>query len=891
MAADGADRDPWRERWRRLAGREPADEVDDELAFHLEMRAREGEVLGLPPHTARERAERRFGDLEAVRRECKRMVTRRERRMARSEALEQLMQDVRFALRGLRRQPGFTAVAVLTLALGIGANSAIFAVVDAVLLRPLPYPDPERLVRVYHANPRDGVWDGRFSPPDFEDAVAGARRFASISTFLFEPDQSGVNLRGDNGPVRLPSAHVDAAFFPTLGTAPALGRTFQPADLVEGRDRVLVISQRLWRTRFAGRRDLIGRPLSLDGEPFTVLGVMPESFAYPTPEVDVWLPISLIGEDDIPTFRGLRWLDVVARLAPGATAAEGAGELSRTLARLAAEHADSNEGWDRAIVQSLHGDLVGEVEPVLKVLFAAVCLVLLIACANLVNLLLARGTARAGELAVRSALGAERWRLVRQLLTEGLVLALAGGALALALAHWGVRLLVTIAGEHLPRALEIRADGRWIAFTLLVSVAAALLFGLLPALRWSAPTRARAALRGEARTTAGGGEREALRGALVVAQTSLAALLLVGAGLLVHSLWRLTSEDPGFRAEGVLAASVTFPSDLPEGELPRRRDALLARIRAVPGAVAVGGSKTLPLSGQSEPYGFALPERPEEHLVPTGGATIVTPGYFAALGIPLLRGREFRSDETRETPLSIIVNAALARQHWGTVDAVGKTVLIFQTPATVVGVVGDVRAQGLGQPAPAALYVGSHRAPRSSLKVFVRTTGEPAAVAGAVRRAIAEVEPDLPIAELVPLEELVSRTLVRPRLFASLLAVFSGLALVLAVVGLYGVVSFAVAQRTREIAVRMALGAAQASVLRLVLGRAVRLSGLGLALGLLAALVTARVLAGQLYGVAPNDPATFLVVGSTLALAALVAGYLPARRAVRVAPASALRAE
>ena len=834
--------------------------------------------------------------------------------MARSEYLTDLLQDLRFSARSLWRRPGFTAVAVLTLALGIGANSAIFSVVDGVLVKPLPYAEPERLVRVHHANPAEGVWDGMLSPPDFEDAFTGLDRLQAVGTFFYQPAQTGVNLgaesrdegprrrAGDGGrhrpvnlrdggePMRATATHVGAGFFPALGVAAQVGRTLHPAENVEGSDRALVISDRLWRGRFGGDPELVGRSVALDGEKYRVVGVMPPRFAFPAPEVDVWLPISLIGEDDIPTWRGLRWMQVVARLAPGATPESARAELDRRLAAIAAAHPDTNEGWTAAVVEPLHTSLVGDVRPVLRVLFAAVGLVLLIACANLVNLLLARGTARAQELAVRAALGAERRRLLRQLLTEGLVLSLLGAAVGLAFAVWGVRLLVALAAEHLPRAADIQPDLRLVGFTLAIAMASALLFGLLPALRWSR-SAGTASLRGEGRSAVGGGERERLRGALVVAETALAVLLLVGAGLLLNSLWRLVRVDPGFRSEGVLALSITFP-DMPDPEeLPRRRDAVLARVRQVPGVVAVGGSKTLPLHGQGEPYGFALPERPDDTITPAGGAFIVTPGYFDALGIPLLRGRTFRPDEPTEPPIGIVVNAALARQVWGTADAAGRRVMFGETPAEVIGVVGDVRTAGLGQPAEAAMYVGSHMAPRSTLKLFVRTQGDPARMAQAVRRAIHELEPDLPVSGVMPLEQLVSHTLVRPRVFATLLAIFSALALVLTMVGLYGVVSFAVAQRTKEIAVRVALGASRGNVLRMVLGRVARLSGLGLAVGLAAAFALARVLAGQLYGVGARDPLTFAVVAGALALAALVAGWVPARRAVRVAPAHSLRGE
>ena len=879
--------DLWRERWRRLAGREPVSEVDDELAFHLEMRAREALARGLDERQAREAALVRFGDLDAIRRECKNTVKRRERRMARSEWLADLLQDFRFSLRALRRRPGFTAVAVLTLALGIGANSAIFSVVDAVLVRPLPYRDPENLVRVSHANASKGIWDGTFSPPDLADLTPGLQKLTSIGLYLHQPGQSGVTLSTAEEPVRIEAAHVDAGFFPTLGVGAVAGRTLLPEENVEGKDRVAVISHRLWQTRFGGAGDVVGRTLRLEGEPFRVVGVMPARFAYPAPEVDVWVPVSLIGEDDIPTLRELRWLQMVARLAPGATPEQAKAELDQRLAAIAARNPGTNEGWDSAAVQTLHGHLVGDVRLVLRVLFAAVGLVLLIACANLVNLLLARGTARAAELGVRTALGAERRRLVRQLLTEGFVLSLLGGAVGLVLGVASVRLLVALAGDQLPRAAEIAPDLRLVGFTFGVAVVAALLFGLLPALRWSRAAGA-AAPRGEGRGTIGGGERERLRSALVVVETGLAVLLLVGAGLLLNSLWRLTRVDPGFRAERALMLAVSFP-EMASEELLQRQEALLERLRAVPGVVAAGGSKTVPLQGQGEPYRFALPARPEELMTPAGGSFIVTPGYFEALGIPLLSGRDYRWGE--ETP-TLVVNAALARQLWGGLEqAMGQSLILLGTPFEVVGVVGDVRTQGLSAAAPPAMYFGPHVARRSSLKLFVRTRVDPASMERAVRVAIREVQPDLPIFDVAPLEQVVARTTVQPRVWATLLAIFSALALVLTVVGLYGVVAFAVAQRTKEIAVRMALGASRGAVLGMVLGRVTRLSGVGLALGLAAALALGRVLAGQLYGVTARDPATFVVVAGALALAALAAGYVPARRAVRTAPASSLRGD
>ena len=875
---------PRRRPLRRYFRPDPAVEVDDELAFHLEMRAAELEARGVPAAAARERALARFGDVTSTRAECLDIARRKERRMARSEYLVDFLQDLRFGLRGLRRRPGFAAVAILTLALGIGANSAVFTVLDAVLLRPLPYPDADRLVRVHHVDREEWVLDGKFSPPDFEDVAPGADRFASLAAYFSEPGQSGVNLRGDGEPVRLLSAHVAAEFFPTLGIGARLGRTFQPADLVPGKDRSLVISSRLWESRFGGDEGAVGRKVTVDGEPFTVVGVMPSHFAFPAADVDVWLPLSLIGEDDIPRMRGLRWMQVVGRLGPGVSPQAARAQLDGLLARLAAAHPDTNEGWTESRVVPLLDSMVGGVRPALRVLGGAVGLVLLIACANLANLLLARGTQRVRELAIRSALGAERHRLVRQLLTESLALALLGGSAGLALAWACLQALRGLPTEWLPRAQDLGLDLRVVAFTFAVALVSSLVFGLAPALRGARSAAA------AARGNRGASERlSGLRAALVVAETALAVLLLVGAGLLLRSLWTLTHTDPGFRPDNVLVAGFSVHGEMSGEERVQQQQRLLRRMAEVPGVVAVGASKTLPLHGGGEPYTFGVPGR-EAEVRPAGGAIIVSPGYFEALGVPVLAGREYTfADAGADAPLRLIVNRALARQLWGEGQALGQTIAFGKTTGTVIGVVGDVRVEGLAAEAPATLYVGSHMAPRSSVKLFLRTAGDPATVAPAVRAAVAEVEPDLPIAELAPLTELIARTVVEPRFFATLIGIFSALALVLALVGLYGVLSFAVAQLTREIGIRIALGAERNRVVRMILGRTARLSGLGIALGLAGALAGGRVLAGQLHGVAATDPATLLAVATVLGAGAMIAGWLPARRAAAVEPAISMR--
>jgi predicted permease len=802
--------------------------------------------------------------------------------------MESVSRNLRYAVRTLRRNPGFAAVALLTLALGIGANSAIFTVVDAVLLRPLPYAAPEGLVRLSHEDREEGIRDGSFSPPDFEDLAARSTAFERLAAYFYSPGQSGMNLRGSGEPLRLETAFVSREFFPALGVAAEAGRTLAPDENTPGSDRVVVISHRLWRSRFGEDRAIVGRRVSLDGEPFTVVGVMPPSFEYPARQTDVWVPLSLIGEDDIPRQRGLRWLSVFGRLRDGATLESARTETDAILRQIAEAHPESNEGWTTAGLRSLRDEVVGDVRPVLLVLLGAVGLVLLIACANLANLLLVRGTARSREIAIRGALGAERGHLVRQMMTESLVIAVLGGVLGLVLAVWGVDVLTALAGDALPRRDALAPNARVLAFTLAVSLLTGLVFGLLPALR-SSRVAIGAVLRG-GRGDTDGRERQGVRSALVVAEVALAVVLLVGGGLMLRSLWKLVNVDPGFRSENVLALSVTLDDGLDPAVRFRRRDRIIDRISELPGVVAVGGSKTMPLHGGGEPVEFTLPERPGTAFHPDAGTFLVTPGYFRALRIPLRRGRGFTDADTIRPVL--IVSESMARRLWPGEDPVGRSLQL--TPAVgaeVVGVVADVRTEGLTKAPGAAAYLPSHFAPRSTVKLFVRTTRDPLSLAAAVRRAVWEVDPAQPISEMAALGRVVGETITRPRLFAMLLGLFSALALALALIGIYGVISYGVAQRTREIGIRIALGADRAAVLRDVVGRTARLTAAGLAAGIVGALALTRVLAAQLYGVGPTDVPTFVAVAVLLSIVALVAGYLPARRAAAVDPAIALRYE
>jgi predicted permease len=826
-------------------------------------------------------------------------------------AFDDLGKDLRHGLRLLGNNPGFTTVAVLTLALGIGANAAIWSVVDGVLLSPLPYRDPGRLVRVYHANPGQGVEDGAFSPQDFDDlvrAAAAGGSWESLAAWWFTPGLSGMNLTGEGEPRRLATAMVSRDFFSTLGVAAARGRTLSPEENVPGADRVAVLSDRLWRQAFGADPGIAGRTVLLDGERFTVAGVMPADFQFPSREVDLWAPISLIGEDDIPHLRALRWMEVVGRLVPGRDARRGldaaGAETDALLARLAAAYPESNEGWTAARLVPLHESLVGDVRQALLVLLGAVAGVLLIACANLANLLLARATARGRELAIRSALGAARRRLLRQLLTESLLLSLAGGAVGLLLAQWGVRALVALASGDLPRPDAIQLDARVAAFTFAVSLATGLAFGLLPALKASSvgygaqrrgrPGDLHAALKEGGRGGAGRGGSRA-RGALIVAETAVAVVLLAASGLMLQSFWRLTRVDPGVETEGVLALSISIPDTKYESreQLGAYRDELIRRLEALPGVLAVGGGKTLPFAGGGEPYSFTIPGRTGAlaELQPQAGAFIVTPGYFRALGIPVLSGRAFTDRDGADSPPALVVNRALARQVWPGEEAVGKTLLLGDAAIEVVGVVGDVRSDGLAADPGGAVYVPAALAPRSTVKLFVRTAGDPLALAAAAREAIWQVDRDQPISEIATLRELVARDLARPRFLTLLLGLFGALALGLAAVGLYGVIAYAVGRRTHEIGIRMALGAAPHRVLVGVLGRALALTGAGLALGLLGALATTRLLSGLLFGVAPTDPATLVAVALVLSATALAASLQPARRATRVDPLAALREE
>ncbi len=804
-----------------------------------------------------------------------------------------LLDDLRFARRAFSKNPGFTAVVLATLALGIGSVVAIFSIANGVLVQPLPYKNPDRLVRIGRVQADSAVPGASFSPQDIEDLEAAHPGLAGVASWNYFPNQSTMALTGAGEPERLPAANVSGSFFETLGMPAVAGRTLSRDDDRPGRDHVAVISSALWKRRFGSDRALLGRPIVLDGTPYEVIGVASPAFEIPSAQVDVWTPLSTVGEDSVPHKRGVRWLQVVGRLAPDATIDSARSGMDALFTRLASQYPDSNAGFEHARVIPLTTALTGDVRTPIWVLLGAVSVVLLIGCVNVANLLLARATSRQREIAIRAALGAARGRLVRQLLTESLLLSLLGGLLGLVLARWGIDVLMAFSGGHVPRATGVRMDGGIVLFAVALSVATGVAFGLLPALY-----AARGSLRGALEGSGGRGGTESrgglgLRRGLVVGEITLAVTLLVGAGLLLRSFWRLTHADPGLRADSVLTLSITVPEALyvDDKDMPYRWE-MLRTLRAVPGVVAAGASKTLPLHSGGEAYGFTVEGRPElKAYKPDGGAIIVTTGYFSALSIPILRGRDFTDADMESSAGVLLVNRTLARTLWGNADPIGKGLSLGDYRFTVIGLVGDVRVDGLERAPRGAVYVPMSRFPRGTMKLYLRTPGDPAALAASARTAIHRMDPDQAISGVAPLSAVVSDTVARPRFLTLLVGVFGAAALLLAAIGVYGVISFSVSRRTREIGVRIALGADRAAVRRLVLREGMSLAAVGLALGILAALAVSRTLSSVLFETGTQDPLTLVVVGALLLVVSLLACAIPARRAANLDPQKALRVE
>jgi putative ABC transport system permease protein len=803
-----------------------------------------------------------------------------------------LAQDLRYALRMLAKRPGYTAVAALTLALGIGANTAIFSVVNAVLLRPLPFAAPERLVYAEGADLRDGSKGGSISAPDFLDYREQNHVFERLAAFM----PQSFTVTGDgSASERIESARVSHGFFETLGVAPlGGGRAFLAEEEQGGRNAVAVLSHGLWQRRYGSDPKIVGKSISLDGEAVTIVGVMPAGFDYPR-GAQLWSPIAFKSQHT--SQRRAHFLRAVGRLKPGVTLSQAQEEINAVGRRLEQQYPDSNTNYGMGLTP-LTEWMVGEMRSTLLILLVAVGFVLLIACANVANLSLARGASRSREVAIRSALGASRGRVVRQLLTESVVMALAGGAAGLLLAMWGVDLLVSLSPENLPRVKEVTTDWRVLGFTLLVSVVTGILFGLFPALATS-KTNLAETLKEGGRTGASPG-RQRLRGLLVVAEVALSLVLLVGAGLLVKSFLRLSSVDLGFKPTNVLSMQLS----LPRAAYPNHRqraafyDQLVTRVESLPGVQAAGTVSELPLSGQESDTFFNIEGKPGAAFGNTeNSADIrgVSPAYFQALGVPLVRGRFFDRRDGFDAPKVVIVNESFVNRFLPGEDPLGKYLIIdFGEPfkAEIVGVVGGVRHRSLAQPAPSEeMYVSVLQAPMWGTNLVVRAAGDPAQLTAAIRGEVQSLDKDLPVYNVKTMEQHVSESASQPRFRTLLLGLFACVALLLASIGIYGVISYSVTQRTHEIGLRVALGAQRGDVLRLVVWQGMRLALVGILVGVAGAFLVTRVMSSFLFGVSATDPLTFAGVSLLLAVVSFLACYLPARRATKVDPMVALRYE
>ena len=794
--------------------------------------------------------------------------------------LDELRQDLTYGVRTLRSAPAFTVTALFTLALGIGANAAIFSAVRTVLLTPLPFAEPERIVRAYHANPSNGVARGPVSEPDFLDWKRASQTIETMGGFWFVDGMSGIDLTGTGNPERLSSTLVTEGFFETLGARPLFGRTLVADDQMAGRNRAVVISHGLWTRRFAADRSIVGRSITLNREPFEVVGVMPAEFTYPAGRrIDVWIPLSYFGPDQIGRVRAARFLAVIARLKTGVTEPQFRDDLSAIAGRLAREYPD-NAGWTSVTTASIDESIVGDVRRPLMVLMAAVGVLLLMACVNIAGLLLARASGRQAELAIRAALGAGRLRIARQLATESLALALAGGALGIVLGLVAVRAFAAWGGAELPRPSALRIDGVVFAFTAGLSVISGLAFGLFPAVK--ASTNLQHALRAGSPGSVGGAG-QGLRSALVVAEVALAVVLVAGAALAAKSLVRLLAVDPGFRPANALVVTISVPS-------VQHYTAILDGIRGIPGVEAAGSIRDLPLQAKGETVRPDIAGRP----TPPGGSALVqwhhvSTDYFQAMGIPLRAGRAFEATDRRGSQFVVMINEEFARRTWPGEDAVGKALRFGQTEIPVIGVVANVRQGGLSEAVEPAVYLHALQQFRSRMTIVVRTAGDPLGYADAVRREIWSKNPDQTITGVTTLDDVLGRSVARPRLLAWLLGAFGTIGLTLGALGIFGVLAFAVSQRRREIGVRVALGASPRSVLRLIVTQGMFLAVSGVVIGVIGAAVLTRSMESVLFGIEPADPLTMAEVVAVLLAAAALASWLPARRALAIDPVTALR--
>ena len=866
-------------------------ELDEEMAFHREQSQKELVDDGMPPEQARFAAMRQFGNATRVQESTHEAV---------GFGWEGVLGDLRYALRQLWRSPAFTVVMLLTLGLSIGANSAIFSVIDGVLLKKLPYPQPDRLVRIFLSSAEYPKFP--LNPFDFLDYRARNRSFASMAAFT----RGDMQLSGSGDPVRLNGFGITAGYFRVLGLQPELGREFDFNAEIPGNGLQVIISDRLWRARFDGDPGIVGRKLTLNMEPFTIVGVMPAGTMHPGNEyhalaygddVDVWWPFSFAGNSNN---RGSHYIEGIARLKPGVSVGQASAEMNAIMAQIQREH---NGGSWAVLVIPLYDELVGRSRQMLLVLLGAVGMVLLIACANAANLLLARASSRQREIAVRMAMGAPRQRIVRQLLTESLLISFAGGAFGLGLAFAGVKALVALLPADFPRAGDIHVSVPVFAFTLAISILTGLVFGLAPALQ-AARVDPKQGLQSTGRGTMGGGRQNRLRGALVISEVSLACILLIGSGLMLRSFLNQLNLNPGFEIDHVLTASLSLPhATYPKGaQVGEFYDRLAQDLSALPGVEAAGAGSDLPWTGWDENAGGWNIEgkKPPPGQQFHARYHMATPGYFRAMGIPLIAGRFFTEADRDQkgVPNVIIVNRVLAERYWGEANVVGRRISFEDNPKsdsdwiTIVGVVGDVKDQPNSPDAEPGFWMPElQSAWTTDMSVVIRAASNPQTMTDALRNEVHRLNPTLAITDVQVMSRITGNAVATPRFAFMLVGLFAALAIVLAAIGTYGVISYSVSQRTPEFGLRMALGARHGDVLRLVLASSARLAILGTGIGIVASLGLARELKGLIYKVSPDDPSTFFGVAALVVLVALIAGYIPARRATRADPMDSLRAE
>ena len=866
------------------------EELEEELRFHFDREVEKHVRSGLTMEEAKRRARIVFGGHEQVKEIC---------REARGTSfIELTLQDAKYAVRQLWANPTFALVIVATLALSIGANSAIFSVIQGVLLKQLPYPQPERLMRIFVSS-RDYP-KFPLNPFDFLDFRARNHSFASIAAFT----RGDVQLSGEGEPARLNGFGITSGYFRVLGLQPQLGREFDFQAEIPGNGLQVIVSDRMWRTRFGADPHIIGKKITLNMQPFTVIGVMPAGTEHPGNEyhavaygesVDVWWPFSFAGD---PNNRGSHFMEGIGRLNEGISPDRARAELNAIVAQIAREH-HGDGGW-AVLVNPLYSEIVGARRQMLLVLLGAVGIVLLIACANVANLLMARASARQREIAVRLAMGAPRLRVVRQLLTESLLISFAGGALGLALAFVGVRALVSLLPAGFPRANDIHVNAAVLAFTVLVSLVTGILFGLAPSLQASRTDPKQGLAKG-GRTTTAGRSQNRLRGALVIAEVSLASVLLIVAGLLLQSFLNLVHLDPGFREDHLLTASLSLPhAQYKTGEQTAQfYSRLVARLNELPGVESAGAGSDLPWTGYDENAGGFTVEgkKPPPNQDFHARYHMATPAYFSAMGIPLVTGRFFTEADKKDAPNVIIINRVMAERYWPHENVLGKRITFHDEPKkdsdwmTVAGVVGDIKDQPNSPGAEPAFWWPETQVPQSDMSIAIRTRSDPKQVMDGLRVTVHQLDPALAVADMKLMDSVVDTSVSTPRFTFVLVGLFAGLAILLAAIGAYGVIAYTVSQRTQEFGLRVALGAQRIDLLRMVLTQSAKLAVPGTILGVLLALGLGRVVQNLIFGVSTTDPFILSAVVLLVLTVSLLASYLPARRAAQADPMVTLRSE